>query len=631
MDRANTFRAGKTAGTRFYLRIFSYFKRDWLLIAGLVGLIWLSLAFGTLQPASVALLTDKVLSGRPANNVFSRLLVDILPAGRMAQVVTLAVLWVTLQFAIDFMTLLREMINNKLRYNGTARIRQELFDHYQVLGLDFHRSRPQGDSIYRLNTDTQGFFGVLSTFLGAANSLLTLFVMAAVMLTYNKTITYVCLGLTPLLILVNMHFTRMIRSRSLTAKAAESDLTTFTQRAMSAIGLIQLFGRQEDESNEFRGAVNKTIRTGMRMNWQEQFYPFAQRTIFAMSFAFVIGYGAYLVLKTPTNQGPSLSGGAPVQGFTVGGMLAMSWYLSQLWEPLRRITGFTADVQKDASACVRVFDVLALPRGPVDEGPAVPLAILPRTLELSDVQFSYVPGQPILRGINARILPGDMVAFVGSSGAGKSTLLSLLPRFYDPAEGQVLLDGYDLRELRLSDVRKHIALVPQDSPVVAGTIEENINFGKPIASRAQVREAARLAGATEFIEKMPEGYGTVLTESGQNLSGGQRQRLAIARALLTDAPILVLDEPTSGLDRRQEQWFVRTLKRLKGRRTIILVTHNLSTVQNSDYIYFLQDGRIAEQGTHEDLIEAGGLYAAMAAMPHLPLEPQTNRKSESAA
>lgn len=630
MDRVFTSRADKAAGTRFYLRIFSYFRRDWLLILALVGLIWLSLGFGTLQPAAVALLTDKVLSGKPMTNVFSRLLVDILPPGRIGQVVCLAVLWLFLQAANDVITLLREMINNQLRYNGTARIRQELFDHYQVLGLDFHRSRPQGDSIYRLNTDTQGFFGVLNTFLGAANSLLTLFVMAAVMMTFNRTITYVCLGLTPLLLLVNLHFGRMIRDRSLTAKAAESDLTTFTQRAMSAIGLIQLFGRQDDESNRFRGAVDTTIRTGMRMNWQEQLYPFAQRTIFAMGFAFVLGYGGYLVCKTPTNQGPSL-GGAPVESFTVGGILAMTWYLSQLWEPLRRITGFTADVQRDGASCARVFDVLALPRGPVDEGPVVPLKVLPRTLELEDVRFEYVKGQPVLRGINARIDPGSMIAFVGSSGAGKSTLLSLLPRFYDPAGGHVRLDGYDLRELRLADVRRHIALVPQDSPVVVGTIEENIAFGNPDATATRVREAARLSGAAEFIDRLPLGYRTMLTESGQNLSGGQRQRLAIARALLTDAPILVLDEPTSGLDRRQEQWFVRTLKRLKGRRTIILVTHNLSTAQDCDHIFFLHEGKIAEQGTHQELLEAGGLYAAMAAMPHLPLDTPETRTAESAA
>jgi ABC-type multidrug transport system fused ATPase/permease subunit len=261
----------------------------------------------------------------------------------------------------------------------------------------------------------------------------------------------------------------------------------------------------------------------------------------------------------------------------------------------------------------------------------VPLVVLPRTIELDDVRFEYVKGRPVLRGINARIDPGSMIAFVGSSGAGKSTLLNLLPRFYDPAGGHVRLDGYDLRELRLADVRRHVALVPQDSPVVVGTIEENIAFGNPQATPQRIREAARLAGAAEFIDQLPDGYATLLVEGGQNLSGGQRQRLAIARALLTDAPILVLDEPTSGLDRRQEQWFVRTLRRLKGHRTIILVTHNLATAEDCDHVFFLHEGKIAEQGTHQELLEMGGLYAAMAAMPHLPLDTDESCNAESAA
>jgi ABC-type multidrug transport system fused ATPase/permease subunit len=506
------------------------------------------------------------------------------------------------------------MANNKLRYNGTARVRYQLFDHLQRLGQSYHKSRPQGDSIYRLNIDAQGFFGILNTFIGAANSLMTLTVIVFVMLQWNRQITFFVLGLTPLLILVNVYFGRTIRNTSLVAKQAESDLTTFTQRAMSVIGLVQLFGRQKVESGRFKDSVQNTIDTGMRMNWQEQFYPLAQRAIYAAGFGFVLGYGGYVVYHAQSTGTPTV--------FTVGGIIAMTFYLPQLWEPLKRITGFVADVQKDAAACARVFDVLAIQAGPVEKHSDEHLAVRPRTLELHDVQFAY-DHTPVLRGINATIEPGEMVAFVGASGAGKTTLLNLLPRFYDPTSGSVTLDGHDLRHVRLSDIRKHIALVPQESPAVVGTVAENISFGNPKASRAQVRKAAELAGATDFIEKLPQGYDTPLTESGQNLSGGQRQRLAIARALLTNAPILVFDEPTSGLDRKHELDLMKTLQQLKGRHTIILVTHSLASVERADRIYFMQEGQITEEGTHQELLTRGGQYAALAAMPHIPQDQET--------
>lgn len=602
----------------FYSRILSYFRRDRGLLFSLVCLIWLALALGAVEPAAVAVLTDRVLAGKATavtNNTFTRVAFGWLPTGRGKQVICLALAWLAVRALNDTITLAREMINNRLRYNGTSRARAELFDQFQNLGPAYHKNNPQGDAIYRLGTDCQGFFGVLNTFIGAANSLLTLVVMIAVMLAWNVRITFMCLALAPLLLLANAYFGRAIRRTSIESKAVDSEFTTFTQRAVTSVGLVQLFGRQGAESLRFRDMLDKTIRAGMRMNWQEQLYPLVQRLMYAVGYAVVLGYGGYLVYhgqQTVREDVPT------PDAFTVGGIFAMTFYLAQLWEPLRRVAGFTADVQGNAAACARVFHILDLTPSVTDAPHAVSLPLRPRTLALSGVTFGYDPGRPVLRGLDAAIEPGELVAFVGPSGAGKSTLLGLLPRFHDPEGGAVTLDGLDVRGLRVADVRRHVALVPQDSPVIAGTIADNIAFGRPDATIDQVRHAADLAGASTFIDALPEGLDTELTECGQNLSGGQRQRLAIARALLTESPILVLDEPTSGLDRHHELLLLKTLGQLKGRRTIILVTHSLTAAAACDRILFLDHGRIAECGTHEELLNRGGLYAALAAMPHLP-------------
>jgi subfamily B ATP-binding cassette protein MsbA len=330
--------------------------------------------------------------------------------------------------------------------------------------------------------------------------------------------------------------------------------------------------------------------------------------LYAVGHAFVLGYGGYLVFRDAGQYRPD--------AFTVGGVTAMLVYLGQLWEPIRRMTGFTADVQTNAAACARVFTVLDLEPTVADAPGARPLSLQPRTLNLDDVAFAYHDedgaARPVFRGVRAEIAPGRMVAFVGPSGSGKSTLLNLLPRFYDPTAGRLCLDGHDLRTIRLADVRAHVALVPQDSPVIAGTIAENIAFGRADATAEQIRRAAALAGADRFIEELEHAYDTPITEGGQNLSGGQRQRLAIARAILTDAPILVLDEPTSGLDPHHEHLVLQTLHQLKRQRTIILVTHTLNAVTECDQIFVLKDGVIAESGTHDELLANNGPYADLA-------------------
>jgi subfamily B ATP-binding cassette protein MsbA len=298
---------------------------------------------------------------------------------------------------------------------------------------------------------------------------------------------------------------------------------------------------------------------------------------------------------------------------TVGTLIIFMDYIRKLWDPLKWLTEFVAKVRIFEAASRRVFHILDTPEPIVEQPGAVLLPLAPRTLVLDRVGFGYRDGQTVLEDLSAEIRPGEMAAFVGPSGAGKSTLLALMLRFHDPTEGVLRLDGVDFREARLGDLRAHMALVGQDSPVLPASVAENIAYGRPDASRREIAEAARMAGAAAFIEALPEGYDTVLAEGGQNLSGGQRQRIAIARALLTAAPVLILDEPTSALDPDHERHLVETLVALKGRRTIILVTHRLESVIACDRVYVMEAGRIVEDGAPAELLGRGGRYARMAA------------------
>jgi ATP-binding cassette subfamily B protein len=297
---------------------------------------------------------------------------------------------------------------------------------------------------------------------------------------------------------------------------------------------------------------------------------------------------------------------------TIGDLWIFMSYVQQLYDPLQKLSGSSVDLQRGMAGMLRVYEVLDTEATVRDDPHAESLPRRPRVLTLEHAGFEYSPQAQVLEDVSVTVRPGEMVAFVGPSGVGKSSLLNLLPRFYDPTSGRLALDGHDLRKIKLRDLRKHVALVLQENAILPTTVAENIAYGVPGASLDAIRQAAVLAGADGFIQALPQQYSTVLTEGGLNLSGGQRQRISIARALATEAPILVLDEPTSALDPHSEQMITETLHGLKGHRTIVLVSHRLSTVFDCDRIYVMDAGKIVEQGTHDQLLALGGFYYRMA-------------------
>ena len=599
---------------RAYLRVFHNFRPEWPLVGLLLGLIGASVAVDTLAAWPTMVLLNAVLTPTPTRGWVDGLFLAPLPRTTLGQVVGLTLIAMGLKVCQDGLTWGRSIVNRKVEFGGLIRVRSGLFRHLHALGPDYHRRRTQGDALYRITFDANGFKDVLNTLVNTGVSAVRLAVMVTVMLTRSVPLTVVALAIFPALVWINRRWGPRLRAASAASKQQETDYTTVLQQAISAIGLAQTFNRRRRAMGTFKGANRTCARGWMGMTQTTERYWFLIRTTFSVGTALIFGYGGYLVYRDQfvLNRGET--------GVRIGDLMLFMGCLSSLWNPLQDLISFTANVQPPMAAVERVWAVLderpAVTCPPADTGRATGRAPrLPRRrreVSFDAVAYSYLPGRPVLHHVSVDIAPGQLVAFVGPSGAGKSTLLNLINRTADPTSGRVLLDGFDLRTVRLADVRRHVAVVPQDAAMVSSlTVAQNIAYGRTAATADDVRAAAEMAGADDFIVDLPDGYDTVVAEGAANLSGGQRQRLAIARAVLSDAPVLVLDEPTSALDAGHARQVMRAVHGLRRRRTVVLVTHDLSAVTGCDQIFVLDGGRVAERGTHEELLGLNGVYAAM--------------------
>jgi ABC-type multidrug transport system fused ATPase/permease subunit len=583
---------------RLYARTLAYFRESLPRIVLQIALMGLGVELGVLSVFPLAILIDGVFGNHRSGSWEYRLFFAIAPTSIPGQVIALAVVTLLLRLGQEVLSMVQTLLGIKVGYAGLMKVRCDLFRKLQELQLAYHRSQPQGDAIYRLSYDAFGFQTILNLFVQTMLvSLLTLVLMLATMLATNWQLTLIALAVVPALLWTSNHYGKIFYNKNLAAKQAESELTTAIQRSVSAIELVQAFGREAEELAHFHDTVGDSVRTWLKLHWEEVCYWLLVGIIFGVGGALIFGFGGWLVWRGR---------------LTVGELSIFIGYLGQLYGPLNKLSGSGSSLQGGVAGVQRVFEVLDRDITIKDAPDAIPLPVQSRVLEFDHVGFEYRPGEPVLRELCLRIDPGQMVAFVGSSGVGKTTLLNLLPRFYDPTTGALRLDGHDVRTIKLKDLRHHVALVLQENAVLPATVAENIAYGRTEATQAAIACAAELAGAADFIEKLPQKYQTKIGESNTTLSGGQRQRIGIARALLTEAPIMVLDEPTSALDPQHEAMIVQTLKGLKGKRTIILVSHRLSTVADCDQIFVMNEGRVEERGTHEQLLSQGGLYRAMA-------------------
>lgn len=591
-----------------YWRALRYYREEvGRIILSLVMIAVMTLS-GLLVVYPVAILVDSVFGNiKQPTGFVSRAFFAVAPSGQVGQVILLAAFMLVLALMQQVMSMFHTLLGIRIGYGGLMRVRCDLFRKLQELSLAYHKSQPQGDAIYRLSWDTYGIQTIVQGFMtSVVVNALTLVFMMWIMFANNWRLTLVAMTVAPLLWITTKLYSGILQRIATEAKEVESQLTTTIQRSASTIGLVQAFSREQDEFARFQQHVSASVSANLRLHWQEVLFWLFIGSILAIGTSAVLGYGGYLVYQDQyvRNLG--------AHGFTVGKLTIFLGLLGQLYSPLQKLSGSGSMLATGIAGCRRVFEVLD--RDPIikDAPNAMRLPKQARVLELDNVVFRYRENTNVLDGVTCTIKPGEMVAFVGSSGVGKTTLLNLVPRFYDPVEGAIRLDGHDLRQVRVVDVRKHIALVLQENVVLPTTVRENIAYGRPDASDAQIRRAAELAGAAIFIDKLEHGYSEQITESGSNLSGGQKQRISIARALLTEAPVIIMDEPTSALDPQHEQLIIETLQNIKGHRTLILVSHRLSTVADCDQIFVMEAGKIVEQGKHEELIKRRGVYWQMA-------------------
>ena len=491
---------------------------------------------------------------------------------------------------------LNGMATNKL----TADIREEVYAKLVELPLSYHSNSRAGQLLARVTNDINlmpaGICEVLGRIFGAGLNIITIL---GAMFYINWKLALIVTVAFPVCFGPLIHFSRRLRRHSNEGQDRMADLTVQLHETLAGIRVIMSFGTQPQEKARFKTAVWAHYRAVMRQI----------RTAAAASpvMESIIATGGFFLI---------LVAGAMVRNsdLTTGQLMTLAALLGSIYPQIKTANGVNSAIQGALTGSQRVFSLLDEPVGIQEKPDAVSPKGLEKGVRFQKVCFEYVPGHPVLVDVDLEIPAGSTVALVGPSGGGKTTLVDLVPRFHDPKSGVISLDGVDLRDLRLQELRGLIGVVTQETFLFNDTIANNIRYGCPNATDAQVREAAQVANAHEFIEKQAEGYETRIGDRGARLSGGQRQRLSIARAVLRNPPLLILDEATSALDTESERLVQQALERLMQRRTSLVIAHRLSTVRNADLIVVVEKGHIVERGRHDDLIAQGGTYARLCQM-----------------
>jgi len=479
----------------------------------------------------------------------------------------------------------------------THDLRGLLYAHIQRLSLSYHSQKQTGDLISRLTTDidaVQSF--IVSSLLDLVTDTVTLVGMAGVMFYLNWRFTLMALSVAPILFGVSYYYTRRSKNASRDLRRKQGEIVSLMQEVLSAIGVVKAFGQEDYEQERLEEKSTQSVQIALRARGIKAKLSPLVEIVVAVGTALVLWFGGRLVLAGT---------------LSTGSLVLFIWYLGKMYKPMQDFAKMTDTYAKASVGYERLREVLNTQPAVLDSPSAKVLPLIEREIQFEHVNFQYVPGRPVLTDVSIRFPAGKMTALVGPTGSGKTTIAALIGRFYDPNSGAVKIDGADLRDLLQKSLHDQVSYVLQENVLFNAAVWQNIAYGKPEATREEIRRAAEMANAHEFISQLPHGYDTVVGERGVTLSGGQRQRIAIARAIIRNAPILILDEPSSGLDAASEELVFEAIDRLIEGRTTIVIAHHFSTIRRASAILVVEDGRIVESGPHEHLLSAGGLYSKL--------------------
>jgi ATP-binding cassette subfamily B protein len=595
---------------RFYvlkrlLRYVANYKAGLLLIA-LLGL--LGITFEIAKPLPVKIVLDNVLSNRPLPTVFVHLFGNgSLFENKYHLLLSCIVLLVIIAIGSFILTFLVFNLTVKLAQQLVFDLMIDFFSKLQRLSLSFYTRHQVGDLLQRMSGDVfVVYFLVAQIILPAIISVVSLAAMFYIMLKIDLSMALVAFSVVPVLMIVLGFFAKPMNKTSTEQYQTQGLLSAFLQQSLSSMKIIQAFARESFMHQKLKAYAEAFSNAYVVANRVAMTFNQFAALITAFASAALIGLGAYRGLNGT---------------ISAGDIFIFLGYLAALFGPITSLTTAVGAAVAIEARGKRVIDILDSDEVVKEKPNAVNLSAPKGAVEFRNVTFGYGRpnglSKPVLKNISFEVEPGQVVAIVGSTGTGKTSLISLLSRFYDTWQGSILIDGIDITDLKLHSLRENISLVLQEPFIFPMTVAENIAFGNPTASFNEIVEAAKGAQAHQFIVKMPDGYETVISETGASLSGGEKQRIAIARAFLKKAPILIMDEPTSAIDAQTEAKIFEAVNNFSRGKTVFLISHRLSTIKHADQIITIKDGKVVERGTHQSLLKENNVYAGLYKYQHI--------------